>query len=377
MTDSSAPPRPRQVTLAAWLIMLGSVFVVLTVFERVSGLQSLDTQQSVEKFLVEPPGDGLGLGVQGVIDILRVLAMVAGGCAAAAGVLGFHVLQRSRGARIGLSVLALPLFVAGMAAGGFMSSVVAAAAVMLWFQPSRDWFDGVTRQPRTKPRAEPRSEARAEARPPAPAEPDHRPPAAAYPPRERVGASAPSGPPSAPPAFPGFGTPPALDRAPVSDRSAAPGWTPVASPAPPVGSRPGPVVAACVLTWVMSSLAVLMMLVSIALLVSDAGRVYDEVVRQNPELAGQGVSQDVLVQATYVLGAVVAVWALVAIALAVLVFRRVAWARPMLIASAAMAGLLCLLAVAVGQVLVLLPLAACVTTVAMLARPEVRTWFRP
>ena len=68
MTDSSAPPRPRQVTFAAGLIMVGSVFVVLTVFERIAGLQSLETQQSVEKFLSEPPGDGLGIGVQGVLD---------------------------------------------------------------------------------------------------------------------------------------------------------------------------------------------------------------------------------------------------------------------------------------------------------------------
>jgi hypothetical protein len=366
MTDSAAPPRPRQVTIAAWLIMLGSVLVVLTVFERVSGLQSLDTQRAVEKFLAEPPGDGLGLGVQGVIDILRVLAMVAGGCAAAAGVLGFHVLQRSRGARIGLSVLALPLFVAGMAAGGFMSSVVAAASVMLWFQPARDWFDGVTRAPRAEPRTEPRT--------PPKAEPEPERPSTAYPPpRERVGASVPSG----PRAYPGFGAPPAPDAS-TADRAAAPGWptTPASAPAA-AGARPGPVVAACVLTWVMSLLAVLMMLVSIALLVSDAGRVYDEVVRQNPGLAGQGVSQDVLVQATYVLGGVAIVWSLVAIALAVLVFRRVAWARPLLMASAGMAGLLCLLAVAVGQLLVLVPLAACVAAVALLARPEVRTWFRP
>jgi hypothetical protein len=355
MTDSAAPPRPRQVTLAAWLIMLGSAFVVLTVFERVSGLQSLETQQAVEKFLAEPPGDGLGLGVQGVIGILRILAMVAGGCAAAAGVLGFHVLQRNRGARIGLSVLALPLFVSGMAAGGFMSSVVAAAAVMLWFQPARDWFDGVTREPRAEPRTEP----------------DHaHSGSAAYPaPRERVDASVPS----APPAYPGFGTPPAPERAAAPDRAAAPGWP----SAPAAGARPNPVLAACVLTWVTSSLAVLMMVISLAILVSDPGRVYDELVRQNPELAGQGVSRDVLVQATYVLGAVVVAWSLVAIALAALVFRRVAWARPLLMASAGMAGLLCLLAVVIGQVLVLLPLAACVTALALLARPEVRAWFRP
>ena len=53
-----------------------------------------------------------------------------------------------------------------------------------------------------------------------------------------------------------------------------------------------------------------------------------------------------LVDATYVIGGVVVVWSLVAIALAVLVFRRVGWARLVLMVSAGVAGLLCLLAVA-------------------------------
>ena len=146
METPTGPPRPRQVTLAAWLIMLGSAFVVLTMFERIAGLHTLETQRSVEAFLSEPPGDGLGLGLQGIQDILHTLAMVAAGCAAAAAILGFQILQRSRLARVLLSVLAVPLFLAGLVSGGFLSSVVAAAVVMLWFQPSRDWFNGVTRE---------------------------------------------------------------------------------------------------------------------------------------------------------------------------------------------------------------------------------------
>ena len=382
MTDSSAPPRPRQVTFAAGLIMVGSVFVVLTVFERIAGLQSLETQQSVEKFLSEPPGDGLGIGVQGVLDILRVLAMVAGGCAAAMGVLGYSVLQRSRGARIALTVLAGPLFVSGMVTGGFMSSVVVASAVMLWFQPARDWFDGVTREPeRPRPAA-----------PAAPAAPPSRDRAdEAVPGRSgatgaggsQVGAGG-SGATDAgqrdaarhgaPPAYPGFGT------APAPGQASAPAWPPappVAGSGPSTTTRPNAVLAACVLTWAMSGLAVVMMAISVAVLTSSPGLVYDELVRQNPELADQGVSERVLVDATYVLAAVVVVWSLVAIALAVLVFRRVGWARLVLMASAGVAALLCLLAVVVGQLLVLVPLAACVTTVALLARPESTTWFRP
>ena len=148
---ASAPPRPRQVTLAATLIICGSVLVVLTVFDRIAGLQTLETRESIEKFLAEPPGNDLGLGVQGVLDILRVFGMVAAGCATAAAILGYHVLRRNRSARLALTLLAVPLFVSGIVTGGFLSSVVAAASVMLWFQPSRDWFNGVVREERPTP----------------------------------------------------------------------------------------------------------------------------------------------------------------------------------------------------------------------------------
>ena len=86
--------------------------------------------------------------MQGVLEIMRVFGMVAAGCATAAAILGYHVLQRSRSARLALTLLAVPLFLSGMVTGGFLSSVVAAAAVMLWFQPSRDWFNGVVRESR-------------------------------------------------------------------------------------------------------------------------------------------------------------------------------------------------------------------------------------
>ena len=89
MTEPATPPRPRQVTLAAWLIMGGSVLVVLTVFDRVAGLHTLETREAVEKFLAEPPGDELGLGVAGrARHAARRSAMVAAGCATAAAILG-------------------------------------------------------------------------------------------------------------------------------------------------------------------------------------------------------------------------------------------------------------------------------------------------
>ena len=47
------------------------------------------------------PSTGLGLELESALTILRTMSMVAAGCAAAAAILGFHVLKRNRGARIG------------------------------------------------------------------------------------------------------------------------------------------------------------------------------------------------------------------------------------------------------------------------------------
>src|SRR5687767_3583002 len=228
MTASATPPRPRQVTLAATLIMGGSVLVVLTVFDRLAGLHTLETRESIERFLAEPPGNDLGLEVQGVLEILRVFGMVAAGCATAAAILGYQVLQRSRSARLALTLLAVPLFVSGMVTGGFLSSVVAAAAVMLWFQPSRDWFNGVVREGRATP---PAGESKG---PETPATPVAPPPV------------------PTPRAYPGFGATP--------DPAATPGEPQPWGAAPPSepGARPSAVLWAALLTWVSTGLAVLL-----------------------------------------------------------------------------------------------------------------------
>lgn len=137
--SSSTHPRPSQVTLTGWMIIVGSVLVVFSVVEQLSGMRSLETRQAVETFLDEPAGQALGLDVEAVLTLWRTAALVAAGCATAAVVLGWHVLRRHRGARVGLTVLALPLFLTGVATGGFLSALVAAASLMLWMQPARDW----------------------------------------------------------------------------------------------------------------------------------------------------------------------------------------------------------------------------------------------
>ena len=342
MSQPTTSSRPRQVTLAAWLIMIGSAFVVLMVFDRVADLHSIETRESVERFLAEPPGSDLGVGVEGVITLIRTFSMVAAGCATAAAILGYQVLRRSRSARLALTILAVPLFLTGMVTGGFVSSVVAASAAMLWLQPARDWFRETPSRSSTSA-------------------PEARDGAAPSPQSFRDGASTGGGP-AVPP------TPPARSTQPVP---------PVARPREPHVSRTRPmgVVWACVLTWVLSGLTALAMIASVVVIAASPDLVFDEVQRQNPDLAQQGVSEDMLLVATYVMGAFVVGWCVSAVLVAVLTFRRVAWARIVLIVSASVCAAVCVVGSAFGAFLLVFPLAASVATIALLARPEVRSWF--
>ncbi|CAB4712666.1 MAG: hypothetical protein F2667_08120 [Actinobacteria bacterium] len=358
--SETEPLRPRQVTFAAWMIMAGSVLVLVSVFEHVAGLQSLETRERIETFLSEPPGDGLGIGANAVTDLLRTLALVTGGCAAAAAILGYQVLQRSRSARLVLSVLAVPLFLAGMTSGGFMSALVAAASVMLWFQPARDWFDG--KAPRPAPEPPPRPVPAPVADPPQSGPPLSGPPAPVPPtyPAPQQGAA-----PGAPPPYVGFGEAPSWP--------AAPGM-PAYAPARTAGApRPQALIWACALTWTICALVTVGMLLTSAVLAASPDAVFDELYQQNPDLADAGLSRTTLTTAVFVLTGIFGLWCVAASVFAALAFRGTAWARTALLVSAAVATVLLVLTV-IGNIAMVIPLAACLGAIMLLLRPEVRAW---
>jgi hypothetical protein len=318
------------VTLAAWLIMVGSAIVVAMVFERIGGLHTMETRESVERFLAEPPGADLGIDVDGAITVLRVVSMVAAGCATAAGILGYQLLRRSRSARLALTLLAVPLFLTGMVTGGFVSSVVAASAVMLWLQPSRSWFEGGA-------------------------------PGVPAPPAARSVAP-PSGQPVTQPV-----TQPATQSVTQSVTQ------PAARPAP---ERPPAVVVACVLTWLCSGLAALGLVLSAAVLAVDPDVLVDEAHKQRPDLAEQGVSDGLLIGVALAMIAALVLWCVAAGVLAVLVYRRVDWARVVLLVSAGITAGLCLIGLVAGGFLLVVPLVAAVATFVLLVRPDTRPWFQ-
>ena len=329
-TVSATPVRPRHTSLATAIVIGASVGVVVSVAEQLAGLQSLETRERVAAFVSNPPGDGLGIDVTSALSMLRVILMVLAGCATTAAVLGFQAMKGDTRARLALSVLAVPIFLGGFATGGFLTSLVAAGTVLLWVGPSAMFFRG-------------------ELIPERPARPEPRPLPSRQPPPQQP---------------PPVSTPFAQPQPPQQSQETA--------PTEPVSRRPDAVVWACVLTWAFSSVTIVVMAASAALMASNPEVVFDEIARQNADLVGRDSS--VLTEATYLTAAIAGLWSLLAIALGVLTYRRVRWGRIGLVASAAVAAVVCLVAT-VSSLLLIVPAGATLATVALLNRSEVRAWF--
>ena len=348
MTDKPLA-RPRQATVSGSLILAGSIVIVLLAFQQVSTLGSIAAQEAAADLISTPPGDGLGLSVDDVQAILRVMSFVAAATGTAAAILGWQVLQRSRGARLALSVLAPVLLVSGLASGGFSAALVAAAVVMLWVQPSRDWFNGrepVARPERASstvaPRASTPMSPPAQIPPPAPAQSSWNLPA------------------------------PGLVGAPVTafSETASPDGAP---PAKHLMQRPGKVTAACIVTIVSSGLVFASVLVSLLYLFASRAAVVAEIEKELASAAYGNISADSVANVMTGFFVVLLVWALVAIALAIATMRRSNGARITLVVSAILSALVSLLGV-----MVVAPLAftaAGVLTAVLLLSSDAKVWF--
>jgi hypothetical protein len=358
MTDSKTLPRPPQVTMAGWVTIVGSVLVVIGVWEVIANLRSLDTRERVEEMLSESPMNGTGIGVEEWLSIMHTVSLVAAGCATAAAILGWHVLKRSRGARIGLSVVAVPLFLSGLFAGAFLSSMVAVAAALLWTKPSRDWFDGIAAAPPTS-----RSASSGQSTGQSTGQSAER--SAGWPP-------GPGGPP--PPSGPSYPLPPP-EGSPYP-LPPPPGLPPTAMGAQrPVFStaRPTELLQACLVTWVCAGVVLLgsaMFVLMLAVQPSLAKDIYE----QDSTFADAGLTATTIRSLLLTFFSVLALWSTAAVILAVFAFVGRNWARLGLVGCAVTAGLFCVVA-ALGSAFLFLPAMACGGTAFLLLRPRVHHWF--
>ncbi|WP_157571002.1 hypothetical protein [Nocardioides insulae] len=336
--------RPSQVTLAGWSIVVGSVLVVLTAYDTISGLTSLETRESVQEMLTEAP-DSFGVTVDQMLEVMRWSTMVAAAAAAASAVLGWSAMrQRSKSARIALTVLAVPLFVGGMSGGGFFVGLVAAGVLLLWLQPSRDWFDG-TYRPAAERSARETSSARASS-------PSGETPGPVPPHSSGVAGGQPGS------------TAPAPTTLPVQPHA----------PAYPV-RRPSAVMTAAVLTWVFCALSVIVVGLALIVALGDMDGVTAEMERTYPGLMDDtGYTEGMLQAAVILTCAMLIGWALGACLVAWLALRGHDWARILVIVSAATAGVFMVIGTFSMPVL-LIPLLACGATAWLLLRPEVGAWY--
>ncbi len=368
MTDAELPPRPRQLMVAAGVVIGGSVFLVAAVFDALANLESVDTRERMQQVVSSSAGRDLGVTLDQALDAMRAALGVTAVCAAVAVVLGIFVLQRHRGARLGLSIVAVPMLVTSPLVGGFLGAVVAVSTLMLWTGPAGDWFAGrPIREPARAPRPDPAKRTSLDA-PPSP------------PPHDVPFGTTPEPPPStrdastAPDATRGFGES-GGPVAPPGPAAPAPWAAPPPGSFPPLEARPsapvpGQVKMACILTWVFSGMVALLYLVALGALVVDRQSIVDRVV-DSPAWRDAGLSADMLVPMLWLGVLLFLAWSIGAIVLAWFAWRRHNWARYLLAASAVLTLLVGAVAFPVG----LAHQIACALAAGGLFAPRSRAWY--
>jgi hypothetical protein len=387
MSQQDAGARPSQVTIAGWVIAVASVMLVVSVFDTMGNLNSVDTRDQVTRALTTGSARDLGLSVDDALEVMRWSLFVSGAAAAVTAILGIFVLQRHTAARVVLTVAAVPVVLTSPFSGGFLGVLVGASAAMLWTRPARDWFAG---RPVTQTARSPfSSRAREETPRERPVPPAFRPlpPPGVVDPADRPDSSEPAGEaPPPPPPMPGWGGPagPAPTSAAGSVQSGhavAADWPPPYAHAPATPSTPSTlgttqqvpsqVRVACILTWIFAGLSAAgYVLLGVAIAI-DRGEML-ELMRENASVQDSSLSDDTLIAALVVVSALTVIWCLAACGLAVLVWRRSLWAWRLLLVSIGVAALVCLLALPLS----LVHFAACGVTFGLLVRPSTRAWIR-
>ncbi|RNL81294.1 hypothetical protein [Nocardioides marmorisolisilvae] len=355
MSQPDPSARPSQVTLAGWAIAGASVLLVLAVFNTMGQLDSVDMRERLSEAISSGWVKGLGISLGDATDLVRWSLYVTGVAAAASSILGVFVLQGHRGARIGVTVSAALVLTASIASvlTGILALALVVFAALLWSGPGGDWFAGRPITVRPRPERRPQSQ-------------EPRPPSAPV-------AWAPPTPGSAqPPPTPGWGqvAPPSATDWPAPTSWPAPIAAPATAPAPDsAGLRPSQVRLACILTWIFSSVvAVGYAFVFVVLLVNKPW-----VAQEIQKSPGWNDSFDVDTVTSVATGAsiVFVIWSAGAIALALLVWRRVRWAWILLLVSTWVAGFVSVLGFPFS-----LPYVAVIgATAGLLMRRPVRDWF--
>ena len=374
-------------TTAGWVAVVGSALMVVTVFEAMSSLRSVEFHNSIAEFVSTPPGNGLGLTVAEATNLLHGGMMVAGAAGADAAVLAVFVLRRHNPARVALTVVAAPILLTAPFSGGVFPLLVAFATTMLWTQPARDWFagrapanpdsqNGTQMSQNDQP---PRGQQPAGQQPPDQPPPDQPPPDQPPPGRGQWPhmPAAEQGPgPETPAPTQGFGSPP-YPQGPGPQQSWPPPGQmqyppPYPAQMPSPDKRPTSVAVAAWLTWIFSALTALGLLLLVGGMLTVRDRLVS-LIQAMPEFQNSQLTTNQVLAAVWVMCAIGLFWCLAAIVLAVLAYRRINWARITLVVSASVTALFSL--GAITSLVTALNLVAAVITIWGLVNGAANRWY--
>ncbi|MCX6396759.1 MAG: hypothetical protein NTV23_09765 [Propionibacteriales bacterium] len=348
MSSPDPSARPAQVTVAGWSVAVASAFLLLSAFDSLNSLNSVETRDQLIQAIDEGNLKGLGISVAEALDVKRWALYVSALAAVVTGVLGIFVLQRDKTARIGLTVAAVPIVLTVPITGSFLAMLVGAGAAVLWTLPARDWFAG-----RPVTRREPRPAApRDQSPPPAPA--PWVPPTAVTPP---------GGP--EPAASAGWGEAPATTTTyPAYDAS-----TGSAVPLSHQELRPRQVRNACLITWVFSGLTAIGYLAVLVAVSIDSQAMID-MVTESPAW-DPSYDEGIIVGAAVAGSILMLLWCAAVAVVAVFTWRGAPWARVVHLISTGVAAVFALLALPWS----LAHLAAVGAVLGLLLSAPARSWF--
>lgn len=363
--------RPPQVTFGAGTVIAAAAIHVLSSFDAMSGLRTVDSKDRAQEIIKSAGSSGFDLTQAEVLDLMHTGVLISGAAAAAAVVMGIYALRGHRAAPPMLAVLSALVVLGSLLTDPLMGMVLAAGTVVLWSGPARDWFAGRPVRPSRVELALAESRRGGAAGP----TPDSRRPSASAPP---------------PPADPGVPTdpPPAAQPAPYQPTAAQqPPYRTPQQAGPPVyglhqagqrrpgkGSWSGPVpavVRAAALITIVTSTMVAMLYVLCLLLLAFAREPILAELRRNPDVQRVDLAGADLVAVVAIASVFLLVWSLSALVLAVLTWRGHNWARILLIMSSVVMVLLCV----VGLPVTLPLLLAGGAVVALLLMPQAREYF--
>ena len=362
--------RPPQVTYAGWAVVLGSLALIVSAFERIASLHSLSTRTTLERIVADQP-HVLRITVEDWLRVYQVAGMVSGACAAAGAILGWQALQRSRPARVALLVVAVPLVISSLFSGPVFALLVAVAVAVLWFPAANAWFD-----PPRDGKMQPMTDAPPPPPPYGQQPSEHQPP----PPYGEPQPPQPTGQPYGQP-YGQYGQPTGQPYGQYGYGNPAPQQVPYPPQqpyAPPYAglpvdpsARPGQVTAAAIITMILSGLGAVLGLIGAVVGASAA----DDVMR---ELAKQGydtsdfTAHDLAVGLA-VLGGLTVLAGIGAIVAAVFVLRRSHAARVVL---TVLAGLTILLSVVlIASLVSVVTLGGAIAAIVLLYQRRSNDWF--